>query len=151
MRGSNKFALLAGAIFLGLAAVATVLVLVFSQKPGGGTAGTGSAKVDSLARPTSFSATVTMVVTVGTYGSCEGGGYSDIRGGGQVEIVNQKNEVIALGTLTKVSGGYCSFTASVANIPTGEKMYGAKMGNANRGVIWKSEDEARQGWQLTLG
>lgn len=85
-------------------------------------------------------------------GLCGSGGYSDISLGGQVEIVNQDNKVLGVGTLQTDLGGLCSFKFMVSGIPEGERLYGAKIGNANRGVIWHSEQEAKyQGFHLTLG
>jgi len=85
-------------------------------------------------------------------GLCGSGGYSDIRLGGQVEIVNQDNKVLGVDTLQTDVDGLCSFKFMVSGIPEGERLYGAKIGNANRGVIWHSEQEAKyQGFHLTLG
>ncbi|TCO52396.1 hypothetical protein [Actinocrispum wychmicini] len=147
---SNRAAAIVAAVIFGTAAVAAGIVLVFSSGHDPVKQPTGSP--DGLVKPTSFAATVYMEVHVGAYGRCEGGGYSDISAGSQVEIVNQKNEVLAHGTLARSSETTkCAFSASVTDIPAGEKMYGAKMGNANRGVIWKNETEARNGWALSLG
>lgn len=95
-----------------------------------------------------FTVTGTMKVN----GRCGSGGYSDIETGSQVEIVNQDNEVLAVGTLRSGDNGLCSFKFTVIGVPTGERLYGAKIGNANRGVIWHTEQEAKgQGFHLTLG
>ncbi|WP_207310502.1 hypothetical protein [Lentzea alba] len=101
----------------------------------------------SSSSPNVFTVSGTMTVN----GLCGSGGYSDIRRGGQVEIVNQDNEVLGVGTL-ETGVGSCSFEFSVSGIPEGERLYGAKIGNANRGVIWHSEQDAKyQGFHLTLG
>lgn len=85
-------------------------------------------------------------------GLCGSGGYSDIRYGSQVEIVNQDDKILGVGTLDTAADGLCSFKFTVSGIPEGERLYGAKIGNANRGVIWHSEQEAKyQGFHLTLG
>ena len=97
--------------------------------------------------PDVFTVSGTMTVN----GLCGSGGYSDIRRGSQVEIVNQDNEVLGVGTL-ETGVGSCSFKFSVSGIPEGERLYGAKIGNSNRGVIWHSEQDAKyQGFHLTLG
>lgn len=149
MTRQSKIAAFVAASVLGLAAIATVLVLVTSKTDN--TANLlGTAGLATTAAPTSFAANITMGVSGAT--RCESGGYSDIRDGAQVQVVNQKNEVLAVGILSRTSPTKCEFASVVGDIPLGEKMYGAKVGNANRGVIWKSEDEAKtSGWSLNLG
>ncbi|MGW6934900.1 hypothetical protein ACWGE0_32890 [Lentzea sp. NPDC054927] len=84
-------------------------------------------------------------------GSCGSGGYSDIRDGAQVEIVNQDNKMLGVSALRK-GEDRCVFTFTVRDIPTGERLYGASTGNVNRGVIWKTQQEAMaEGFHLTLG
>jgi hypothetical protein len=141
-------------VVLGIIAIVaiTAAVVLTTAKNDGQPSFLGAVGISGTADATSFSVSLTMTVTLGRYGSCESGGYGDIQAGSQVEIVNQKHEVLALGTLTKSSTGTCEFEASIKDIPVGEKMYGAKLGNANRGVIWKNENDARTGgWALTLG
>jgi hypothetical protein len=88
-------------------------------------------------------------------GSCLG--YGDIQDGGQVEIVNEQHRVLAVTTLGSIANdaGYGrarSYQFAAADVPRGEKLYGVKIGNADRGVIWKSESEAAaEGFALTLG
>jgi hypothetical protein len=133
---------------LSLAGIAVVIIMTTTNK-----AASPSMPWSTSTSPakTSFRALLTMTVNPGAHSGCSSGGYSDIREGTQVEIVNQRNEVVALGTLHRISGD-CSFSTSIDDIPTGENMYGAKLGNANRGVIWKKEGEVRsEGWALTLG
>jgi hypothetical protein len=154
MDRTNKIAAIVAFSIFGVAALVTVLLLATSKsdgKPPIWAIGPTTANA-IVGKPTSFTATVTMSVSLDTYSRCESGGYGDIRTGAQVEIVNEKNEVLAVGTLTKSSTSTCDFSASIKSVPVGEKMYGAKLGNANRGVIWKSETEARgAGWALSLG
>ncbi|GGU36909.1 hypothetical protein [Lentzea flava] len=108
--------------------------------------GLGRASVD-WGTPDAFTVSGSMTVD----GSCGSGGYSDIRDGAQVEIVNQDNKVLGVSTL-QTSNERCHFTFTVRGIPTGERLYGASTGNANRGVIWKTEQEAKSdGFHLTLG
>ncbi|SER12386.1 hypothetical protein [Lentzea albida] len=110
-------------------------------------AGTTSAAPSTSSSPDVFTVVGSMTVN----GSCGSGGYSDVRLGGQVEIVNQDNEVLAVGTLL---GGAqsCTFNFAVSGVPKGERLYGAKIGNANRGVIWKTQQAAEaEGFHLTLG
>ncbi|WP_285638895.1 hypothetical protein [Lentzea sp. NBRC 102530] len=110
-------------------------------------AGTDSPAASSTSGPATFTVDGSMTVN----GNCGSGGYSDIRLGGQVEIVNQDNEVLAVGTLMNGVGS-CKFNFSVSGVPEGERLYGTKIGNANRGVIWKSQQEAKsEGFHLTLG
>jgi hypothetical protein len=97
--------------------------------------------------PDTFSVEGSMTVD----GSCGSGGYSDIRDGAQVEIVNQDNKVLGVSALKK-GADRCFFAFTVRDIPTGERLYGASTGNANRGVIWKTQQEAvAEGFHLTLG
>ncbi|MFD4642280.1 hypothetical protein ACFWN2_33575 [Lentzea sp. NPDC058436] len=110
-------------------------------------AGATSAAPSTSSSPDVFTVDGSMTVN----GSCGSGGYSDIRLGGQVEIVNQDNEVLAVGTLLTGLGS-CKFNFAVTGVPKGERLYGAKIGNANRGVIWKTQQEAdTDGFHLTLG
>ena len=108
--------------------------------------GLGRASVEWGA-PGSFTVSGSMTVN----GSCGSGGYSDIRDGTQVEILNQDNKVLGVSSLNRGSGT-CVFTFTVRNIPAGERLYGASTGNSNRGVIWKTQEEAMaEGFHLTLG
>ncbi|GAB3877770.1 hypothetical protein ACFQ1S_16610 [Kibdelosporangium lantanae] len=151
MKASNRIAVLlgVGVLTVGIAVGVFLIVRQSTDEP----VGVGVAPVlattetEGLAKATSFTATV--IVTVN--GGCEGGAFSDVKTGGPVQIINEGDDVLSTGTLTRVAGDTCSFTASVRNIPTGEKSYGAKVGTATRPVTWKNPDEARQGWQLTLG
>lgn len=87
-----------------------------------------------------------------TASGCGSGGYSDIRAGAQVEVTNQGNEVLGVTSLEKSGSAYCTFKFRVSGIPSGQKLYGVHVGNSNRGVIWKTEQEARtEGFLLTLG
>lgn len=66
-------------------------------------------------------------------------------GGAQVEIRNERNQVLAMGALE--SAGGCAYEFTVEGVPAGEKLYGASIGNANRGVIWNRAE----GFALSLG
>lgn len=81
---------------------------------------------------------------------CGSGGYTDMRVGAQVEVMNDKKDLLGVGSLTKATG-YCRFEFSVPKVRKGQKLYGVHIGNSNRGVIWHSETEALQGFYLTLG
>jgi hypothetical protein len=119
---------------------------VLSLAVGGIGFGLGRASVE-WGTPDEFTVSGSMTVD----GRCGSGGYSDIRDGAQVEIVNQDDEVLGVSTLN-TSGGSCHFTFTVRNIPAGERLYGASTGNSNRGVIWKTQQEAMtEGFHLTLG
>ncbi|GHE84488.1 hypothetical protein GCM10017786_15220 [Amycolatopsis deserti] len=95
-----------------------------------------------------------------TYGCV---GYSDIHSGAQVEVYNEKREILATGYLTKASepsasrGGYSTsvvttYTFTIPDVPRGAKQYGVHVGNDNRGIIWATEDDASTlGFVLTLG
>jgi hypothetical protein len=114
-------------------------------------AGTTSTAPSATTSTSSSLGVFTITGTMTVNGVCGSGGYSDIRLGGQVEIVNQDNEVLGVGTL-QTGVGLCSFKFTVGQIPEGERLYGAQIGNANRGVIWHSEQDAKtQGFHLTLG
>lgn len=117
-----------------------------------------------------FTLNGTVTVTCSdTYGSsisaqaCASG-YSDLHAGAQVEIFNEKQELLATGTLlagagpTASTGEYSSISVVtvyafvVSNVPRGAKQYGVHVGNTNRGIIWKTEDEAaRDGFALSIG
>ncbi|MDX3656027.1 hypothetical protein PV646_01795 [Streptomyces sp. ID05-26A] len=110
-------------------------------------ADTSAAGPSTSSSPKGFTVDGSMTVN----GNCGVGGYSDIQLGGQVEIVNQDNRVLGVGTLMTGLGS-CKFNFSVSGVPEGERLYGAKIGNSNRGVIWKSQQEAAsEGFHLTLG
>ncbi|SMD04608.1 hypothetical protein SAMN05660733_03708 [Lentzea albidocapillata] len=101
----------------------------------------------SPAAPNVFTINGSMTVN----GQCGTGGYTDVTLGGQVEIVNQDNKVLGVGTLQGGTGS-CSFRFTVSGIPEGQRLYGAQIGNASRGVIWHSEQDAKsQGFHLALG
>jgi hypothetical protein len=95
----------------------------------------------------------TVSVSCTSMAACSG--YSDIDSGAQVEVLNQHNEVLGVGSLTEndSSTGYAySFLFTVSGVPRGEGLYGVHVGNANRGVIWKPEDQAATtGFQLVIG
>jgi hypothetical protein len=122
--------------------IAAVLLLA----AGGVGFGLGRASTDWGA-PDTFTVEGSMTVT----GRCGSGGYSDMRDGAQVEILNQDNKVLGVSTLAgDVSS--CVFTFTVRDLPTGERLHGASTGNSNRGVIWKTQQEAvAEGFHLTLG
>lgn len=85
-------------------------------------------------------------------GTCGTGGFSDIHTGAQVELTNKKGDVLAIANLERVGGGYCKFSFDLPDVPAGEGLYGVHVGNNNRGVLWKTEDEARNhGFELSLG
>ncbi|MBB2933486.1 hypothetical protein FHX82_000506 [Amycolatopsis bartoniae] len=91
--------------------------------------------------------TVHGTVTVNCSTSCLG--YGDITAGAQVEIVDNSNSVLAVGYLTGDNGTY-DFT--VEEVPRGRPLYGAHVGNVNRGVIWESEEQASTtGFALSIG
>ena len=106
-------------------------------------------------QPAAKTFTLRGTLEVNCGGSCLG--YRDIGDGGQVEIINDRHEVLAVTALRKITSdaGYTagqSYEFVVANVPRGEKLYGVQIGNQNRGVIWKSEQEAASiGFRLTLG
>ncbi|MGW6446200.1 hypothetical protein [Lentzea sp. NPDC055074] len=125
-----------------LAGIAVVLLLAV----GGIGFGLGRASTE-WGSPDTFTVEGSMSVS----GRCGSGGYSDMRDGTQVEIVNQDNKVLGVSTL-KSGDSSCFFTFTVRDLPTGERLYGASTGNANRGVIWKTQQEAAtEGFHLTLG
>ncbi|MFJ4100061.1 hypothetical protein [Amycolatopsis japonica] len=95
---------------------------------------------------------------------CMSSGYGDLLPGAQVEVTDQSGEVLGVGAVelsdavanrksgeTSALKAICTSKFSVVNIPTGRKMYGVHIGNANRGVIWKPESEAKQGFELSIG
>ncbi|WP_197320147.1 hypothetical protein [Saccharomonospora sp. NB11] len=94
--------------------------------------------------------TVSGTMTVHGYG---GIGYQDIHDGAQVEVVNSKREVIALGRLeSSVGSGEFSFT--IPDVPADEDRYGVTVGNVHRGIVWADEADVIDGtlyFGLTLG
>ncbi len=135
---------IAGAlVLLTGAAIALVLLLPGTSS----TAGKGHSRTEKAsAALVSKTFTISGSITV-AYSSV--GGYQDIRSGAQVEVTNERNEILAVGSLTSGSGGTYWFT--VTEVPTGHRLYGVHVGNANRGVVWKSETEAKAGFFLSLG
>lgn len=90
---------------------------------------------------------------------CGSAGYSDLLPGSQVEIVSADGTVIGTGTLnwakeyseTEVPGAMaCTTNFTVKEVPTGMDRYGVRVGNDNRGTLWKSEEEARDGYTLSI-
>jgi hypothetical protein len=95
---------------------------------------------------------------------CTSSGYGDLLPGAQVEVTDQGGEVLGVGTVelsdavaNRKSGETLDLQTiytskfSVANVPTGRKMYGVHVGNHNRGVIWKPGSEAKRGFELSIG
>lgn len=75
----------------------------------------------------------------------------DIAIGGQVAILNRASEPLAVGRLAQGPGGTCKRTFTVSDVPAGEDLYGVRVGSDDRGVVWKSETELRNGVSLTIG
>ncbi|MFD2418317.1 hypothetical protein [Amycolatopsis pigmentata] len=122
----------------------------------------------SLLKPKTFrlngAMTVMCSTTYGTYSSSNCAGYSDLRPGAQVVVYNEKQEILATGTLVKAADPTATTSSSrsvsdstiyqfsIADVPRGEKQYGVHIGNSNRGVIWKNEQEAStDGFLLSIG
>lgn len=84
--------------------------------------------------------------------TCTSRGYQDISEGAQVQVVSQSNEVLGVGVLTREwSERLCTYRFTIPDVPSGERLYGVRMGNSNRGTLWKTEDDARRGVEMTLG
>jgi hypothetical protein len=75
----------------------------------------------------------------------------DIAVGAQVQILNRASEPLAVGKLAAVAGSSCKRTFTVPNVPAGEDLYGVRVGSDERGVVWNSEAELRDGISLTVG
>lgn len=99
----------------------------------------------ALASTSTFTITGKLAVDSG----CGTGGYSDLHDGTEVELVNSKNEVLRVTHLNVT--GVCLFEFTLDEVPTGEDLYGVHIGNNNRGVTWKTEEEAREGYSLGIG
>lgn len=86
-------------------------------------------------------------------GECEGyRGYDDIAEGAQVTVYNASGKAVALGTLknSDYSGGVCSFSFAVPEVPAGEAIYQVEV--THRGKVSFSDEAARKGAvALTLG
>lgn len=79
---------------------------------------------------------------------CGSDGFSDIRDGAQVQVTDDANKVLAVGRLRQTDT--CEFAFTVPDVPPGEDLYGVKVGNAFRGSVWGTEDQARAGVTLRL-
>lgn len=127
-------------------AIATVLYL----DSGDGTstpAGASASASASAAADKSFTITGTYVVN----GACGQGGFSDIKSGTQIQLVNQDKKVLRKAEL-EPGGGYCKFNFTFYDVPTGHELYGVQVGNDRRGVFWQDEAETkRRGFQLQVG
>lgn len=131
----------AGTVF----AAAVIFTVVLIKAHSGNGIATGS-----LARAATegitFTVRGTQTVTCVSY--CEG--YRDFHDGAQATLVNEQQAVLSVATLSESGPGVYSFTFT--NVPRGEKLYGVHVGNVNRGVIWKTEDQLRtEGIDLTIG
>jgi hypothetical protein len=133
-----------------LAIVAAIVVVL---------AGAAIALVFSLGRSES-PATFTVQGALSCPGRIVCSGYADIAAGTQVEVLNQANEVLAVGMLRLANDGrhigngldVADYTFTIPGVPRGQHLYGVHVGNANRGVIWEPEDQAvNSGFVLTLG
>lgn len=137
-------------VFGVVAAVAVAITLVLTWPK------SHAATPAAVVAPKTFVVHGTMSVTCSSYGC---GGYSDLTTGAQVEVLNQDNKVLGVGTLLPSStykGNYSSsdkdFEFDVKDIPRGERLYGVHVGNNNRGVIWKTEEEASTvGFAVSIG
>lgn len=89
--------------------------------------------------------------------------YPDISDGAQVEVVNSSGAVVGVGTLSQqpVPAGQLVidsmdmgtseyFTFTVTGIPPGQARYGIKLGH-DRGTVWESQKDMKNGVDLTLG
>ncbi|RSM76598.1 hypothetical protein DL991_25775 [Amycolatopsis sp. WAC 01375] len=142
------FVALASLVVIAAVAVTLVLATSSNKQPG----------ADDK-EPATFTLKGTLYVA-----QCTSSGYGDLLPGAQVEVKDQSGEVLGVGTVqisdavaNRRSGevldpnAVCTRMFSVANVPTGRKMYGVHIGNNNRGVIWKPEAEAKQGFELSIG
>lgn len=101
-------------------------------------------------------------------------GYADIHSGAQVEIFNERNEILTTGSLrmrqpptamtpsassTRARSYYDTMGAvvtiysfTIPDVPRGAKQYGVHVGNSNRGIIWADEKQASSiGFLLSIG
>jgi hypothetical protein len=131
---SRKVAMVIGAVLALLVTLAIIIPLTIIDTPAQKTP----------AAPATFTVSFSITINDGYPGY---GGYSDITTGGQAEVVNQRNEVLGVGTLNCYSS---TCTAQIIGIPSGQALYGAHTGNQARGIIWHKETEASS-FALTLG
>lgn len=140
--------------------LATITAITFVLIAGGVVWGSTRPAVDLVSGPVvarhNDTFTVQGTLTVNCASTCEG--YGDIVAGAQVEVVNDKQQTLAVSSLayggnaSSYSYSTNSYTFTVPGVPRGEKLYGVHIGNQNRGVIWKNEHDAESvGFQLTLG
>lgn len=143
------------ALILAAAGIVIVIVILVEVLP-------------SALNPKTFTLRGAMAVicssTYGSYSSATCAGYGDLSVGAQVEVLNEKQEILTTGTLlqgadpTATTGRNYSasvatiYTFSIPDVPRGEKQYGVHIGNANRGVIWEDEEKAsNDGFFLSIG
>lgn len=68
--------------------------------------------------------------------------------GAQIEILNRESQPLAVGKLVADQRNPCLMAFSVPDVPSGEDLYGVRVGNGKLGVVWNSEAELRDGINL---
>jgi hypothetical protein len=131
---SRKVAIAIGAVLALLVTLTIVIPIAIMGAPGQKTP----------PAPATFTVSFSITIKDGYPGY---GGYSDIRTGSQAEVMNQRNEVLGVGTLSCYSS---TCAAQIIGIPSGQALYGAHTGKKARGIIWQKETEARS-FALTFG
>jgi hypothetical protein len=71
--------------------------------------------------------------------------------GVQVEIIDRESQPLAVGKLVENPANPCELSFTVADVPDGEPLYGVRVGSEERGTVWKSEAELRDGISLKIG
>lgn len=98
--------------------------------------------------------TLTSGAYLGTSPCYADDGFSDVATGSEVDVVDGSNKVLAVGNLedgVETASG-CEFDFTIADVPNGEKLYGVKVGNGNRGVVHFSKAQLFSGGAaLSLG
>lgn len=147
-----------------LSLVAVVLVLAGALTLGLSQSG-GRASEEAETFTVHGTMTVLCTSSYGSYSSsgCSAG-YSDLHPGAQVELFNEKQEILATTELhtgtgsTTGTSGYSSlstlrsYSFEIPDVPRGAKQYGVHIGNSNRGIVWATEAEATTtGFALSIG
>jgi len=83
-----------------------------------------------------------------TVSDCGSVGYSDVRPGTEVDVVDQSGKVLAVSQLTQGAVS-CTYHFTLNNVPAGQPLYGISI--SHRGTVHFTEDQMRAGPELTLG
>lgn len=80
-------------------------------------------------------------------------GYDDIEQGAQVVVSDQAGETLGVGNLGAgtLRSARCVFGFDIDGVPAGRRFYAVHVGNSNRGEVQHTEQEIRDGVDLSIG